>query len=1564
MSKEHPVSLKSVRRVKARSTRRTVEKLCIVHYSKNTTDTTIKPLTDVTFGKIKSVVAHRQASSEEHIRLDDICRGVPKEYDSDSHGIHRWCYQSFTNISTYRKRKSTFEAESSLQGPSSFKRSRVSAAHTLFPRECLFCDKYRKTIKGKDEYLTKCVTITAEKSIKDAAERKSDCDLLHKIRDEDLIAKEAHYHNTCRKIYTRVRDSKDQSASHDTDVQCAHRNAFTFICDYVEQTVVRGANVTRMTMLREKYLQYMQENSPEYYNPAYKTDKLKDKLQRHFQGKLQFWQPNYRSELVYSSMIPKGQAIEATFELAASDERVIEDCAMILRRNIIDLQKDHSIKEWPPRGKTLLEMSDNIPCILEYFLTFLLCGKSDTSVSCKTKRLANSYGQDLCHAVTHGKVKMPKHLLLGMTLRHMTGSAELLTLLNHFGHCQSYSQILELETAMCNSTVGRDTVLPTSVSPDNNSITHLCWDNFDLNEETPSGSGTTHSAHGIVIQETTTNNDSPREAREAQTPSIAITKQRSVEYRPEELPDCILAGKAEPVINCSKLEVAEGSISEYGSSSDFVWFLCRKLLLEDKQLVPSWAGWVSLTTHTEHHKQSVVEYMPPINSPITENATVQKVLQDSQRISEAVGQKYTFVTFDLAVAKKAYAIVWQYPEQYKDTIIHLGAFHTLSSYLGALGKRLRGSGFTEVVIESGICASGSIEQVLSGKHYNRSMRVHKLTLEAVERMLFAEFESRVLSDVNQTCQTALSGVKKLAESPGHDNLIELFGDGDFVQLYQKYLEFKDNVRQGHLGKTAQFWIDYTDKVWLILSYLRATKENDLDLYILCIQKMCPLYFAYDHQNYAKYLSVYHLALVNIEATHPGARELLKQNGFSVSRSDIPGTRNAVDITIEQTINRHAKSRGGIIGFSRNFAAYYRWCLTRHLRASYVEATYELANMSTPESDVHRDNRQASKTVSEADVRNILMAFENFVNPFNVDNKDVLFCISSGSPLAKDAEKHVLEANTIGSQSHSKFVKERLVDKTVSFYNPLPKQKLKTFDEKKKRQKLTTTQKKLVEIKAERNLFGQLVMLSEEHNICLDKTLSYPLGPVPWALATADGTPVKTDKSKLMHSLETVADLAERPATSSVIYIFDGNALLQALTGLPGTFEELAQKVFDALPKCERVDFVTDTYKKDSIKSSERDRRGVSETFLIKGSKTKIPRDWKGFMCNSKNKKQLIQLLFAEWTSNKYASKLFGRRVFFSCEEKCTCISSDDQSSTVTVEVNSLYTSQEEADTRMILHLKHVSEEISGNKTIIVRSPDTDVFILLLSYVQELKIDEQKVLFDTGVGNKRRMINVHDVIKRHGNEFTKALLGLHAFTGCDTTSAFVRQGKLKPMKLLETNSDFIPVFSRIGNDVEVQEEDMGLLEEFVCRMYHPKKPIYNDINKLRVDCFRQKFQPRASHVLSNSDGIDLSLLPPCRASLRMHILRANYQALIWKLALDPLADIPSPVGHGWTSDDCGQITYEWTDGFILPPELIDILAAATDTADIVTDPEADADIDEDVDYNNQMDMFYDEDDDSD
>ena len=252
------------------------------------------------------------------------------------------------------------------------------------------------------------------------------------------------------------------------------------------------------------------------------------------------------------------------------------------------------------------------------------------------------------------------------------------------------------------------------------------------------------------------------------------------------------------------------------------------------------------------------------------------------------------------------------------------------------------------------------------------------------------------------------------------------------------------------------------------------------------------------------------------------------------------------------------------------------------------------------------------------------------------------------------------------------------------------------------------------------------------------------------------------------------------------YIVDGNALLQAMVSLPSTFGELAEYVFQELPRGQRVDFVTDSYHSRSIKGLERSRRGSLQAHLVKRPSTKVPREWKKLLCNEENKRRLCSFLLEEWKKGKYAPKLQGKHLVF-VERKCISLKSIDGKNVVTEEVEKLCSSHEEADTRMILHCNDVAANSGECSVRLVGSPDTDVFILLLRFVRHIN---QTVLFDTGTGDKRRLVNVQAVAKDLGDEINLALVALHAFTGCDTTSAFVRRGKVKPLTLLKKHPEFL------------------------------------------------------------------------------------------------------------------------------------------------------------------------------
>ena len=47
--------------------------------------------------------------------------------------------------------------------------------------------------------------------------------------------------------------------------------------------------------------------------------------------------------------------------------------------------------------------------------------------------------------------------------------------------------------------------------------------------------------------------------------------------------------------------------------------------------------------------------------------------------------------------------------------------------------------FQDILIESELVAPGSVNGVLSGKHYNRSVRSHKVIFEALSRLLFQSY---------------------------------------------------------------------------------------------------------------------------------------------------------------------------------------------------------------------------------------------------------------------------------------------------------------------------------------------------------------------------------------------------------------------------------------------------------------------------------------------------------------------------------------------------------------------------------------------------------------------------------------------------------------------------------------------------------------------------------------------------------------------------------------------------------------------------------------------------------
>ena len=252
------------------------------------------------------------------------------------------------------------------------------------------------------------------------------------------------------------------------------------------------------------------------------------------------------------------------------------------------------------------------------------------------------------------------------------------------------------------------------------------------------------------------------------------------------------------------------------------------------------------------------------------------------------------------------------------------------------------------------------------------------------------------------------------------------------------------------------------------------------------------------------------------------------------------------------------------------------------------------------------------------------------------------------------------------------------------------------------------------------------------------------------------------------------------------------------------------------------------------------------------------------------------------------------------------------------EVAEIRSNQEETDTRVIVYMKYASS--IGFQTIVVRSPDTDILVLLLHHSS--LAGNSEIQFDTGSGKHRRLVNTSELADSLGEEFCECIIGFHVYTGEDCTSAFKGKGKKNPFKLLQKYPKFQRAFIELGRYWEVSNETIGLLEEFTCIMYERNRE--KNINNARFQLLLKMVGPKDK--LNLNSKVDFARLPPCRNSLLPHIYRVNYRLACFKKAGIPIFDLPSPCedNNGWKKDDNGLIEPIWTIGPILPVKLVDIL----------------------------------------
>ena len=208
-----------------------------------------------------------------------------------------------------------------------------------------------------------------------------------------------------------------------------------------------------------------------------------------------------------------------------------------------------------------------------------------------------------------------------------------------------------------------------------------------------------------------------------------------------------------------------------------------------------------------------------------------------------------------------------------------------------------------------------------------------------------------------------------------------------------------------------------------------------------------------------------------------------------------------------------------------------------------------------------------------------------------------------------------------------------------------------------------------------------------------------------------------------------------------------------------------------------------TYIQSSIKGYERQLRGAEDRpFVITGPEQAPKQSGQQLLKNGLFKDQLAIFLLNEWVKDHYGLIIGRKRLVVSHGGRCVTYTFNATENIMKVEhPPHLQGIHEEADTLITFHVNHVKGHI------LVRASDTDVLVNLLGMLgKQMGDNPNKIIMDCGSGNTRRYIDISSIateLEAKQPGLAAAQPGLHAFTGCDFTSAFYRKGKVKPFEIL-------------------------------------------------------------------------------------------------------------------------------------------------------------------------------------
>ena len=1112
----------------------------------------------------------------------------------------------------------------------------------------------------------------------------------------DLVAEEAVYHISCMnkfRLYTQHQNKRGRP----TDLSMVEN--FRKICCWLEDDA--DCDLHTLNEIHQKMLE-MSDDTPCYSNKS-----LKRKLEEHYGEHIFFAQRPGLPNLVCFKNMAWFILNDFKRKEDQSPNDVIAAAAKIIKSDIRELSCDKSKYPEIDKMHDIDYAKRWVPESLLLFLRHLIFSE--------LKQV--SIGQCISQCSRPRSMIAPIPFGIGVDIDKSFATKWLVDHLSKFGLCISSDEVKLFKQSASQHKESQ---------PEENLTQFTQWvaDNIDHNICTLTGKGTFHGMGMISI--------SPHFTKSIK----AIKRLKHKEFSGftdvvDILPFQGSSHNGLATINLKPiLNLASEVFESLEMNLDLLW-QCSWFFSNKESPRPNWSGFMqhSTTSNQASFSKATIKFLPILDMNPSDETCIYSTLKFIASQAKYLCVPTPCVTFDQPLWLKAMGII---KDQKLDIVCRLGGFHTLMSFLGSIGKMMSGSGLEEVFEE--VYAEHTVVHMLSGKAVARSLRAHILVQSALVAMILEAISQEENIDLKE-----FEAIYKKVITNGatKDEIIELSTRSIFKQVKSAMANFIERKKAS--SRTACLWLQYIEYVDIVKEFICAERTSNWMLHLQAVQKMTNLFAASGHINYARCSRLYIQEMLGLSEANPWLHQQFQGGSHAVRRSERYWAGLWSDLTIEQTLMRSIKSRGGLTrgrGFDEN--VHHLWVSSISYTAAVHNAMTDLSGVRTATSEQHLGLGFKRRLSDYEDMVKFFKWFE-CRNPFAFDDSH-LHSLSTGavSDIAKD-DTNCENAEALGLSIQQSLDNCNFLEAKIK-----KKDQLRSLSDLTRRVKIDD--RNSIRLDSTR-LFIRLAAIAQREED-VEEYFKYELTQQPQALFRGD-LMRKATKSSLRNVLLTDEMSCIGSDEVNGVYVLDGGALLHRVHWRKGaTFKEIIESYRSYVRKhYDNCSVVFDGYDNTtSIKSNEHARRialnGSSRDINIMED-NEAPYTRERFLSNKHNKTQLISLL----SSN---------------------LRSDGQM---------VHVCKGDADTKIV----STALEVAHNSPVIVVADDTDVAVMLLYH---WKKELFEIFFQEERGKKcwsikRSQLEITDI--------TEHLLFIHAWTGCDSTSAIFGKGKSNFASLVRKSS---------------------------------------------------------------------------------------------------------------------------------------------------------------------------------